>query len=312
MKIVSVTVNYKTAELACRAIDAALPDLRALGGRAMIVDNHSGDGSIAILRAAAHERWGDDVVILESDRNAGFGAGNNLAFREAMAWPDPPEYFYLLNPDAKPDPGAISTLVDFMDAHPRVGMAGSKVRHEDGSFRLSSFRFPSILSEVEAGLRLGLASRLLERWRVWGPPPERTGPVDWVSGASVILRRRMLEEVGLFDETFFLYFEETDLARRALRAGWPTYWVLEAEAEHIGQVSTNLKDGARPRPGYWFDSRSHYFRKNHGALDLWAANAAFVGASALYQLRRRAQRKPDEDPPHLLRDFVRHALRARK
>jgi hypothetical protein len=68
-----------------------------------------------------------------------------------------------------------------------------------------------------------------------------------------------------------------------------------------------LQDQARPRPGYWFDSRAHYLRKNHGALTLWAANAAFVGANALYQVRRRLQRKPDGDPPGLLRDFVAHA-----
>jgi GT2 family glycosyltransferase len=187
-------------------------------------------------------------------------------------------------------------------------MAGSRVRHEDGSLRLSAFRFPGVLSEVETGLKLGLASRLLSRWRVWAPPPQRTGPVDWVSGASVLMRTQMLEEVGLFDEGFFLYFEETDLSYRALFAGWPTYYVVEAEAEHIGQVSTQFKDHERPRPGYWFDSRRYYLKKNHGPLKLWAANGAFVGASALYQLRRRLQRKPDQDPPELLRDFVRHAL----
>ena len=312
MKVVSVTVNFRTAQLAARAVDAALVDLRALGGKVLIVENASGDDSLASLESAGASRgWGDDVQVIAAPSNGGFGAGNNIAFREAMGWSEAPEYFYLLNPDAKPDVGCIETLVRFMDQHPDVGLAGSKVRHDDGSLRISAFRFPGVLSEVEAGLKLGIASRLLERWRVWAPPPVRTGPVDWVSGASVLIRRATLEQVGLFDESFFLYFEETDLCARALQAGWSTFYVLEAEAEHIGQVSTGFKDMERPRPRYWFDSRKHYLRKNHGTLKLWAANSAFVGANALYQLRRRLQRKRDEDPPGFLKDFVTHALGAK-
>lgn len=312
MKVVSLTVNYKTADLALRAVEAALADLEALGGKAIVVDNDSQDGSSDRIRSAIAARgWSDRVVFLPSERNVGFGAGNNLGFRHALDWDDPPEYFYLLNPDAKPDPGAIQTLVEFMDTHRHVGLAGTRVRHEDGSLRLSAFRFPSVLSEIESGLKLGVASRLLERWRVWAPEPPTTGPVDWVSGASVMIRRQVLETVGMFDETFFLYFEETDLCLRAKRAGWPTFYVKEAEAEHIGQVSTQFKDNSRPRPSYWFDSRRHYIRKNHGSWQLAAANAAFVSAYTVYQMRRRLQRKPDIDPPRLLGDFIRHNLRLR-
>jgi|SRR5690606_14202923 len=311
MKVASVTVNYKTADLTVRAVEAALVDLEPLGGKAIVVDNDSGDGSVDKIEAEIAKRgWGDRVVLLRSPRNVGFGAGNNVAFRDALAWPDPPEFFYLLNPDARPDPGTIRTLLDFMRRTPDAGLAGSKVRHEDGSLRLSAFRFPGVLSEIEAGLKLGVASKLLERWRVWQPVPTQTCRVDWVSGASVMIRRDVLERVGMFDETFFLYFEETDLCLRALRAGWPTYYVVECEAEHIGQVATQFKDNSRPRPRYWFDSRSHYLRKSHGPATLLAANVAFMSAYSLYQVRRRLQSKPDLDPPHLLRDFVRHSFRA--
>lgn len=310
MRVASITVNYKTPDLALRAVEAALVDLEPMGGKAILVDNASGDGSLQKLESAVSERgWNERVVVLGSAVNGGFGAGNNIAFREALAWDDPPQYLYLLNPDARPDPGCLRTLVEFMDRRPEVGLAGSKVRHEDGSLRLSAFRFPSVLSEVEGGLKLGVASRMLERWRIWMPAPEKTSQVDWVSGASVIIRSSVLEQVGMFDENFFLYFEETDLSLRALRAGWPTYYVVEAEAEHIGQVSTQFKDHSRPRPSYWFDSRRYYLRKNHGPLAFWAANAALMTSSALYQIRRRIQSKPDEDPPHFLRDLVRHNLR---
>lgn len=309
MRVASVTVNYKTAALTLRALEAALVDLDELGGHAIVVDNASDDGSVELLEQAIVERgWSDRVHLLPSAKNGGFGAGNNIAFREALSWDDPPEYLYLLNPDARPDPGCIRTLVELMDARPDVGLAGSKVRHEDGSLRLSAFRFPSVLSEIEGGLKLGLASRAMERWRIWMPPPQRSCQVDWVSGASVMIRVAVLEQVGMFDENFFLYFEETDLCLRALQAGWPTYYVLEAEAEHIGQVSTQFKDHARPRASYWFESRRYYLRKHHGPLKLWTANAAFVVSSGLYQLRRRVQNKPDEDPPGLLKDFVSHMI----
>lgn len=310
MRVASVTVNYKTPELTLRAVEAALGDLKPLGGKAIIVENGSGDDSASQIAQGIEARgWADDVVFLPAERNGGFGAGNNLAFRHALAWDDPPEYFYLLNPDAKPDPGAIKTLVEFMDEHREVGIAGSKVRHDDGSYRNSAFRFPTLASEFEGGLKGRLTTRVLEPWRITMPRPTKTGPVDWVSGASVIMRAEMLQTIGMFDETFFLYFEETELSLRALRAGWPTYYVLEAEAEHIGQVSTQFKVISKPRPTYWFDSRAHYIRKSHGTAQLWAANAVFVAAELGYLARRAVLRKPNEKPPNLLRDFVKHSLR---
>lgn len=305
MRVVSVTVNFRTAKLALRATEAALADLRPMGGKALLVDNASGDGSPEVLAEAIDERgWAAGAHLLTSEKNVGFGAGNNIAFRHAMTWDDPPEYFYLLNPDACPDPGAIETLVRFMDDNPRVGIAGSLVRHEDGQLRTSAFRFPSVLSELEAGAQLGVVSRLLERWRVPARPPESTCEVDWVSGASVILRRSMLEEIGLFDESFFLYFEETDLCLRAKRAGWQTYYVVEAGAEHIGQVSTGMKDKQKRRPKFWFESRSYYLRKNYGPLKLLAANTAFAGAYSIYAFRTRFLGKEDRDPPRFYRDFL--------
>jgi GT2 family glycosyltransferase len=305
MKVASVTVNYKTADLALRAIEAALVDLGPLQGKAWVVDNDSGDGSAERLRRGFAERGlGERAELLVSPRNVGFGAGNNLAFRAALASSDPPEYFYLLNPDAKPDPGAVRVLVDFLDAHPSVGLAGSRVRHPSGEVRRSAFRFPGVISELEAGLHVSLATKLLERWRVPADPPAETMRVDWVSGASVLLRTAMLRDVGLFDENFFLYYEETDLCLRAARAGWSTWYVVESEAEHIGQVSTGMKDQQKPRPRFWFESRAYYLRKNYGPLTLLAANAAFAGAYSVYEMRKRLG-KPEVDPPGFYRDFLR-------
>jgi len=308
-RVASVTVNYATPELTLQAVAAALRDLESLGGKAIIVNQESGDHSLTRLQSAMDDHgWGDRVILLQSQQNTGFGAGNNMAFRHALEWDDPPAYFYLLNPDAKPDPNTIRTLVSFMDEHPRVGLAGSKLRGPDGQPRASAFRFPTVLAELESGLRIGAVSWLLDRWRVSGAAPSQTSGVDWVSGASMIIRREVFDTVGMFDETFFLYFEETELALRARRGGWSTFYVTECEAEHIGQASTQLKAPGRRRPVYWFDSRRHYLRKTQGWAGLWAANLAFVGSRIVYQAKRRLLGRVDADPPQLLADFIRHTL----
>jgi N-acetylglucosaminyl-diphospho-decaprenol L-rhamnosyltransferase len=313
MKLLVVIVNYKTAPLAIRAAEAALVDVRAVGGAIMLVDNDSGDDSLATLRRAVDEdRFGTAVTLIAAEKNGGFGYGNNVAIRRALASVDPPQYVYLLNPDATPDSGAIRTLVEFLDAHPDVGIVGSHIHNPDGSTHVSAFRFPSPIGELEATLRLGLATRLFDRWSVWNLPCDRTMKVDWVSGASSMIRRDVLEAVGLFDENFFLYFEETDLCRRATEAGWETWFVREASVEHEVGVATGIKDTARRTPPYWFQSRRYYFLKQGGRGELWLANLAWVAGFSLWRLRRRVQGKPDRDPPKMLADFVKHTLAPRK
>ena len=131
---------------------------------------------------------------------------------------------------------------------------------------------------------------------------QRTYPV----GDSV---GEVLEKIGLFDETFFLYFEETDLCRRAALAGWPTDYVVESRVAHIGSVSTGMKTWARI-PGFWLDSRLHYYVKNHGPAYAFAATLATLAGGALWRARLLIQRKDRGDPPLYLRDMARHHTRA--
>ncbi|MBC8070882.1 MAG: glycosyltransferase family 2 protein [Deltaproteobacteria bacterium] len=310
MKLLVVIVNYKTAELTLRAVASALPDVTKLGGRITVVDNASGDGSLERLGAGIAALGEVPVELVAAERNGGFGYGNNLAIRRALASDDPPELVYLLNPDAVAAPGAIARMVEFMAAQPDVGIAGSHITNPDGTTHVSAFRFPSPLGEVEGALKLGIATKLLHRWSVWSLPCDRTCRVDWVSGASTLIRREVLEGVGLFDENFFLYFEETDLCRRATLAGWQIWFVREASVEHLVAAATGIGDVKKRVPAYWFQSRRYYFLKQGGARELWLANVGWLAAQSLWRVRRRIQRKPDVDPPHLLLDFVRHNVAA--
>jgi GT2 family glycosyltransferase len=139
--------------------------------------------------------------------------------------------------------------------------------------------------------------------------PDKTCTVDWLAGASLMMRQNVLDEVGLFDENFFLYFEETDLCRRAKLAGWETIYVRDSEVAHIGSVSTGMKTWDR-MPEYWFNSRLHYFVKNHGRGYAFAATIAHLAGAAIYRVRAVLQGKPQVDPPKFLRDFAAHSVRA--
>lgn len=306
MQILCVILNYKTPAMTIDAVRAARTALaRVEGHRIDVVDNDSRDGSFeALCLARENERW-HDVDVMQSGHNGGFGFGNNFAIRRALASSDPPELVYILNSDAFPEPEAVEVLLRFMREHPGVGIAGSALHGVDGDPHISAFRFPTLRSEIANSFRLGLLRRVFPESEIpILPRPERTRPVDWLAGASMIIRRAVLEEVGLFDEGFFLYFEETDLCRRARIAGWPTWYVVESRVAHVGHGSTGLKDKQKPMPRYWFDSRRYYFLKNHGRAYLWAANAAQAAGLATFKVRARLQRKADPDPVRFLRDFV--------
>lgn len=304
MKLLAVIVNYKTPQMTLEALSALVRELGAIpGSRGVIVDNDSADGSYEkILEAVASRGWSNLIEIIRSDRNGGYGYGNNFGIRRGLAGSDPPDYVYLLNSDAFPDPGSVRALADFLDTHPAVGIAGSYIHGPDGTPHETAFRFPSWVSEFESPLGIGAVSRVLGKWVVALPIPKQTQQVDWLAGASMMIRRRVLEEVGLFDEHFFLYFEETDLCRRARLAGWPTFYIPASSVAHIGSASTGMKDLKKRTPPYYFDSRRHYFLKNHGASYLLAANLSWVLGFSFGHIRRRLMNRPDR--VHRARAFV--------
>lgn len=305
-----VIVNYRTADLTIDCLTSLEPQVAGRPGtQVVVVDNASGDDSVDRLSQAVRQRnWGAWAAIQPINRNGGFAAGNNAAIQPALAAPNPPAFLLLLNPDTVVRPGALQKLLEFMQAHPGVGIAGSRLEDPDGQPQRSAFRFPSILGELEAGVRLGLLTRLLSRWVVAPPVPCGPCPTDWVSGACLITRREVFEQVGLMDEGYFMYYEEVDFCRRAARVGWSIWYVPEARVVHLVGQSSGITSRRR-RPSYWFDSRRRYFRTHLGRFGATLADLAFATGFATYRLRRAIQRKPDTDPPGLLLDFVRHALR---
>jgi len=306
-KLVVVIVNYRTPTLALGCLRSLVPELVSLpGSRAVVVDNASGDGSERTLREAVQlEHWGELVEVVQANRNGGFAFGNNVALRELVPPAAMPEKVLLLNPDTVVRPGALRELVDFMDRHPEIGIAGSRLEGLDSKVQRSAFRFYSLPGEFESTVGVGPVSWLLAKWIVAPPPIETAHPTDWICGASMLIRSRVFEDVGLFDERYFLYFEEADFCLQARRAGWPCWYVPASRVVHIGGQATGLNDLSSSMPAYWFESRRHYFQKNHGRAYLLLANLMWLSGFALHRLRRILQRKPKDHKPRMLKDFIR-------
>lgn len=309
-RILVILLNYRTADMTLRAAEAALRAMPPEGAELVIVDNASGDGSAdKIAQTVTAKGWdkAGRVRFIASEVNGGFGAGNNIGFGADMSDGKAPDYYYVLNSDAFPDPDCLIKLVDFLQTTPKAGMVGAHVRGEDGEPHRAAFRFPTIAGEFEGAARTGPISRLLHNSIVAHELPEDTAQVDWVVGCSVLIRAEVLQQIGTFDETFFLYFEETDLCRRAKNAGWDIWYLPSARVLHIGSVSTGMKTWART-PAFWFDSRRHYFIKNHGRAYAAAAWLARLAGGAIHITRCAIAGDTSQDPPGFYRDLMRFGL----
>jgi len=310
--VLTVILNWRTADMTLRAAEAAVMAMEGIEGAIVIVDNDSQDGSFEMLTTQVQARGWDvgpaHVRVVQSGRNGGFGAGNNVGIRAGLPGGERPDYVHLLNSDAFAAPDAIAAMLAHLEAHPRTGFAGSHIHGPEGEAHRSAFRFPSIAGEFEQAARFGPISRALRHAIVAPPLPAVTGPVDWLAGASLMMRQAVLDQIGLFDETFFLYFEETELCLRAARAGWPTDYVVESRVAHIGSVSTGMKTWGRI-PGFWLDSRWYYYAKTRGRTVAVAATLAHIAGGLIWRARAVLTRRGFIDPPYFLTDMARHALR---
>jgi N-acetylglucosaminyl-diphospho-decaprenol L-rhamnosyltransferase len=253
----------------------ALSEVQADPGFANVIvsDNGSSDGSREFIR----ERYGDRVTIVENGANLGFAAACNRAFAKASS-----EYVFLLNPDAELRDRALINIVTFLDAHPRCGIAGSRIYNHDGTIQQSCGEF-----DTWTGAFLRSSA-----WGEWPPFRrfangsalrtffyDREQVVDLAIGAALAIRRRLIDEIGVFDERFFLYHEEVDFAKRAAAAGWETWFVPSSEAIHEGMGSAKGQYNVETRKQR---SRRRYWIKHHGRLWYAALVAALAARYVLY------------------------------
>jgi GT2 family glycosyltransferase len=307
-----IIVNYGTADLAILAVESVLQRGHAgLSVEVHLVDNASPGNDAAVLSQAA-TGWGDRVTFYPEDTNHGFGRGNNLVLKELWRRKDRPGKAYLLNPDARLETNVIAELAAFMDDHPRVAVVGSGIdRPEDGAPLACAFRFPSLTSEVVGAIGFGPLARLFSASEVPLSPESPTMPVDWVAGASMMVRLEALADVGFFDPDYFLYYEEVDLMLRLKRKGWEIWHCAEARIAHVAGAATGVhgKDPRpRRRPGYWYDSWRIYFTKNHGRAYAIMTGLGMIAGSALGDLIDRLRGRQPRSPERLRGDLWRRGL----
>ncbi|NWG87687.1 MAG: glycosyltransferase family 2 protein [Hydrogenophilaceae bacterium] len=310
-----VIVNFRTADLVVDCLRSLAPQVDDLGGgRVVVVDNASGDRSVeTISDAIEQQRWSVWAGIVPLDHNGGFAFGNNAGIRLAMSEPNPPDYVMLLNPDTVTRPEAIRALVRFMDAHPEAGIAGSLLETAEGGVDCSAHRVHSPLSELDGGARLGVLSRLLRQHVVSPPIPAQAHRCDWVSGASMIVRRSVIEKIGLMDDGYFLYYEEVDYCLRAKQAGWEVWYAPQSRVLHLEGAATGIKAAARRRAAYWYDSRRRFFIKHYGIAGLLLADLLWALGRVSLLLRSGlglGGKGIERDPIRYMPDLIGGDLRA--
>jgi N-acetylglucosaminyl-diphospho-decaprenol L-rhamnosyltransferase len=312
MKLLVVVVSYRVTELTVKCLRSLSHEVgKPTDFRVAVCENGTGGDAESRLRGAVVENgWSSWVTITAIYPNRGFTGGNNAVIEPALQSVDPPEYVLLLNSDTTVHADALEALVDFMDAQPRAGIAGSQLIRPDGTVESSPFRFPGIVSEFDGAFRLGIVSKLLSPWAGILPKPAGAFRAGWVSGASLIVRRAVLEQVGLLDEGLYTYFDDIDLCLRAARAGWETWYVPASKVVHLGGASTGLSGDhvQKRRLAYWFEARRRFFLKSYGRVYTMLVDAAFLAGFAAWRIRRLIQRKVDTDPPHMLIDSLKQSV----
>jgi len=270
-----IVVNYNTAHLLDPMFSAIEKGRGSLKLQIIVVDNASRDGSVEVLRSRH-----PTVELIENPVNVGFGRANNQVLPKLRG-----RYVLLLNTDAFVSSDTLPKTVGYMDAHPRCGVLGVKLVGRDGSLQPSCRYFPTPwnIFLVSTGLARFFPKTHLVDDLSWDHASERE--CDWVPGCYYLVRREVIDEVGLFDPRFFMYYEEVDHCRAVRKAGWSVIYYPFTQVIHTGGESA-LSAGPLTRSGrqissIQIESELLYFRKHYGLAGVLGACALAVVADMI-------------------------------
>lgn len=275
-------VNTNSRELLLACIES----LRGVDAEIVVLDNASEDGSADAVRAQYPE-----VRLIEQRHRAGFGANHNTVIRATTG-----RYVFILNEDTTSTDWGFERMVAHLDANPRVAALGPRLVYPDGRVQSSAWRFPTPATAAVGLLTLGRAGILQSGG-------SETRDVDWAMAAALLVRREALDEIGLFDEGFFIYSEETDLCRRLRAAGWRRqFFPSVTVVHHESQFSAGIPER---RINEMWRGRHRYWRKHHSAA---GARAAALLTGAQYAVRGLIRAR-DRDFAARMRLHARDAIR---
>jgi N-acetylglucosaminyl-diphospho-decaprenol L-rhamnosyltransferase len=294
-----ILVNYNTASLLPRTIAAVRQASVGLEVQTIVVDNASQDGSAAIIREQFPE-----LALIVNDKNVGFGRANNQALSLVEG-----RHVLLLNTDAFVLPDTFRKTIAYMDGNPRCGILGVKLVSADGSLQPSARYFPTPWNRFLArtGLnRLGMfgSVRMVDDMG-WDHASVRR--CDWVPGCYYLVRRELIEQVGLFDPRYFLYYEEVDHCFAAKKAGWEVVYYPDTTVVHLGGESAKSEGEitvqGRQIEALQIESELLYFRKTFGLSGVWLDVLFNFLADAIIVLKRMLKRRS----PLAARAYLGHA-----
>lgn len=250
MDLSIIIVNWNTRDLLAQCLqsitDYALTD-ESFAIETVVVDNASADDSIVIVQQRFP--W---VKLIENQENVGFARANNQAIRQSQG-----RFILLLNSDAQLVPGAVTTMIRFLDSNPKAGIASVPIASPDGNPQFCYGDFPNLYRDFRA--LFGLHRWDLSCWKTLDKPRQ----VDWVSGACLMARRKTLDHIGLLDESFFMFGEEVDLCYRAVKAGWQVFLIPSTPVLHV-RAGSSGKTAERILRLY--RGRLRYAEKHFGAI----------------------------------------------
>jgi GT2 family glycosyltransferase len=283
-----VIVSYCCRSLLRDCLESLTENAASVPTRIHVVDNASRDGTVEMVRESF-----PDVDLIESEKNLGFGRATNLAIARGDA-----RYVLALNPDTRVTPHALERLIGLMDERPEVAICGCRLVRDDGSLDHAAKRsFPTPLSALGHFTGLGRLSKSPRSLAAYTAPDIEAGPVDAVNGAFMLMRRKALEEIGLFDEGYWMYMEDLDLCYRAAEYGWLTWYEPSVDVHHVKAGTSGEHRSLRLNYAFHYGMfrfyKTHYAHRNRVALNLLvytgiaAKLSVSVGRSAAARTRNR-------------------------
>lgn len=266
MDVSIILLNYNMKGLLKQCLKGIMQSVGTLQTEVLVIDNASTDGTTQMISTYLNSQPTNAVPIrfFPLDQNRGYGVGNNVGIRQSRG-----KYILILNPDIAVFPGSIERLVEYLDAHDDVAVVGPKLLNPNGTIQYSCNAFPRMATPIYRRTPLGRLARSkkeIERYLMSDWDHDSTRAVDWVMGSAMLVRRQALDAVGLFDERFFMYFEDIDWCRRFWEAGHQVHY-------HPQSVMVHYHQRLSAQPGvlgtFSWATRTHvisavkYFRKYH-------------------------------------------------
>ena len=273
-----IIVNWNTKDLLKKCLESILRYGGTVDYELIVVDNGSTDGSPGLLRELKIKN--EKLKIILNEKNVGFARAVNQGIAKTIS-----NYILLLNPDTEIKENTLEKMINFMEENQECGILGGKILNLDGSIQSSVRKFPNLLSQIFVLLKLHHFLRNLspiKKYFALDFDYSKTQEVDQIMGSFFMIKKEVIDRIGLFDEKFFLWFEEVDFCKRAKDAGWKIYYYPEAEIIHQKAASFSQ---VLPIKNQWQFNKSllYYFRKHHSFFS-WFVLLALQPLSLLLTL----------------------------